>query len=356
MSSVASPVVALKNLSLSELCEHVKMLGEPTYRVSQLVKWVYQKRLDSFGGMANIPKKSRALFEQKFSLKKLTLAYCMESRRKDAVKFGFKTVNGDAVIESVLLYDRDRRTACVSSQLGCGLGCAFCATGAMGLIRNLSQEEIIGQLIGMSDYCAVKSDKDITNVVFMGMGEALSNFDAFMSSLKILMLEDAFFIGARRITVSTAGVIPSIERLMDQNLTIGLAISLNAFNNAQRDRIMPINKKYPIESLVAIARRYEGKTGRPVTFEYVVIAGENDTAEAVSALVNLLGGFPCKINVIPLNPGAQVSAAAPGEKRLQEFTAALVSRGLNAIVRTSRGRDISGACGQLSGKMHNELR
>jgi len=341
--------IPLKNLSIAGLYDHVNALGEPQYRASQLIKWMYQKRLDSFDAMANIPKKSKALFEQKYSLKKLRPAYCLESKHKDAVKFGFETADTSGIIESVLLFDRDRRTACISSQLGCGLGCVFCATGKMGLIRNLSQEEIIGQVIGMNDYCESKQDKPITNIVFMGMGEALSNFDAFMTTLQIIMHEDAFMIGARRITVSTAGVIPSIERLIDQNLTIGLAISLNDFNNERRNAIMPINKKYPIESIVAIAKRYEIKTGRPVTFEYVVVEGNNDTSAAVSALTALLKGFPCKINVIPLNPGADFAAASPSEKRLQDFADALLKRGLNATVRKSRGRDISGACGQLSG-------
>jgi 23S rRNA (adenine2503-C2)-methyltransferase len=220
----------------------------------------------------------------------------------------------------------------------------------MGFIRNLSLEEMLGQLIGINDYCEEHKDKTVTNIVFMGMGEALSNFDTFLSSLQIIMHGDAFGIGARRITVSTAGVIPSIERLMEQDLTIGLAISLNAFNNHQRDRIMPINKTYPIEALVKAAIRYEKRSNRPVTFEYVVIEGENDTPEAVNALSRLLHGVQCKINVIPLNPGPGQQTKPSFEKSLNDFADALLKNGLNAFVRKSRGRDICGACGQLGGK------
>ena len=233
--------------------------------------------------MNNISKKSRDLYAENYSLQKLTTLYHLESKHKDAVKFGFETSTGDGVIESVLLYDQDRRTACLSSQLGCALGCVFCETGKMGFMRNFKQDEIIGQLIGINDYCASIHDKPVTNVVFMGMGEALLNFDAFMSSLKIIMSEDAFAIGARRITVSTAGVAPAVEKLMEQNLTIGLAISLNAYCDEERNKIMPINKKYPIALLKEIARRYSNKSGRTVTFEYVLIDGKNDSTTAVNA-------------------------------------------------------------------------
>jgi 23S rRNA (adenine2503-C2)-methyltransferase len=342
-----SLLIPMKNLSIVQLEEEMRLCAEPKFRVSQLMKWMYQKRLDSFENMNNIPKKSQSLFKGKYSLAKLDRTYTLESKHKDAVKFGFATADNKGIIESVLLIDGDRRTACLSSQLGCALGCVFCETGRMGFVRNLNQEEIIGQLIGINDYSSLKKDKLVTNIVFMGMGEALLNFDAFLSSLRIIMHDDAFNIGARRITVSTAGIVPAIERLMEQDLTVGLAISLNAFGNTERDRIMPVNKKYPIEALVRAAKQYEKKTGRPVTFEYVCIEGENDTPQAVKALVSLLRGVKCKINVIPINPVGDFSAHSPSIKRLKEFADALFSEGLAATVRKSRGRDISGACGQL---------
>ncbi len=348
MTTNDAPIrIAVKNLTLDQLEEQIRLTGEPQFRRAQIMKWIYQKRLDSFEAMKNIPRKSQSLFSEKFALTKLARTCLIESKLKDAVKFGFATADKRGTIESVLLIDGERRTACLSSQLGCALGCTFCETGRMGFIRNLTQEEILGQLIGINDYCAGKNDKSVTNIVFMGMGEALLNFDAFLSSLRIIMHEDAFTIGARRITVSTAGVVPAVERLMEQDLTIGLAISLNAFDDKRRDQIMPINKKYPINTLIRTAMRYERKTGRPVTFEYVCSEGENDTPEAVRALVSLLHGVTCKINVIPVNPAGDFSAHSPSAKRLQDFADALFNGGLSATVRKSRGRDISGACGQL---------
>ncbi len=339
-----------KNITPGELPARIASLSEPAFRARQIFKWVYQKRVESFDSMNNMPKALRERLSGIFTIQKLKPLVIKESRRGDAVKFGFSLVESPHLAESVLLYDDDRRTACLSSQLGCGLGCVFCQTGKMGFIRNLTQEEIIGQLIGINDYLASKSDKPVTNIVFMGMGEALSNFQNFRTSLEIIMHEDAFNIGGRRITVSTAGVIPSIEKLMRENLNVGLAISLNSFNNEQRSRLMPINKKYPIESLVSIAKAYYNKTGRRVTFEYVLIEGETDTQVAVDRLQKLLGGFPCKINLIPLNPSGDLLLEKTSEKSVERFSDELHRRGLSATIRKSRGADIQGACGQLAGR------
>jgi len=341
---------SLKNLSPNELSRTLTELHEPSFRCSQIIKWLYQQRVGSFEEMKNISKNSLLLYKEHFRLFKLELCYQQSSNKNDAIKFGFKTFDNKAVIESVVLIDGERRTACISSQLGCNLGCVFCETGKIGFIRNLRQDEILGQLIGINDFLNSRNDKSITNIVFMGMGEALSNFDAFISSLSIIMHKDAFNIGARRITVSTAGVVPSIERLMEQNLTIGLAISLNTYSDALRSAIMPINKKYPIASLIAIAKKYERTTGRAVTFEYVVVASENDTPEAAEALVSLLKGFPCKLNLIPLNPGNTYAGKAPTDVRIHHFCDVLSNSGLSVTIRKSKGRDISGACGQLSSK------
>jgi 23S rRNA (adenine2503-C2)-methyltransferase len=343
-------LVRFKNLKISSVDCEIEKMGEKKYRSTQIIKWVYQKRVDSFEMMNNMPKILRQKLSEKYSLKKMELISTMESRNHDAVKFGFQLFESAHIVESVLLIDRDRRTACLSSQLGCGLGCVFCETGKMGFVRNLTQDEIIGQLIGINDFLENRGDKSVTNIVFMGMGEALSNFENFRSALDIIMNEDCFNIGGRRITVSTAGVIPSIERLMDENLNIGLAISLNAFSDKQRSAIMPINNKYPIAQLIEIAKRYFDKTGRRVTFEYVLIEGETDTEEAVNALSKLLGGFPCKINVIPVNPGKSSGFKSPAEGRLEIFANKLHQRGLAATLRKSRGKDIWGACGQLSAR------
>ncbi|MCX7725268.1 MAG: 23S rRNA (adenine(2503)-C(2))-methyltransferase RlmN [Chitinispirillaceae bacterium] len=341
----------LKNLSIEELKKIIEELGEKPYRITQLLKWVYLKRVDSFSEMTDLPKSLRDLLDNTFILSKLKRESVLVSKKKDAVKFTFELIESPSVVECVLLYDDKRRTACLSSQLGCGLGCCFCATGKMGFVRNLSLEEIIGQLIGINDYLASQNDKLVTNIVFMGMGEALSNFENLMSALQIIMNEDAFNIGGRRITISTAGVIPSIRRLMEQDLNVGLAISLNSIDNEERSRLMPINKVYPIEQLIEIAKEYFEKTGRRVTFEYVVRKGENDTEEAAGRLEKYLSGFPCKINLIPLNPiDNSTKKIKPSEKDILKFADELHRRGLSATIRKSRGEDIFGACGQLAGR------
>ena len=324
MSVNSALPIRFKNLSLDKSSEMIRLTGEPEFRTHQVIKWVYQKRVDSFNAMKNISKATRQKLAAVSTIEKLAVAAVVPSPRGDAVKFGFGLHDTPYIIESVLLSDGGRRTACISSQLGCGLGCTFCETGHMGLVRNLTQEEIIGQVIGINDYCSEKGDRLVTNIVFMGMGEALSNFDAFRSSLAIIMDEECFAIGGRRITVSTAGVIPSIERLMQEDLNIGLAISLNGFSNERRSAVMPINKKFPIETLTTIATRYFEKTGRRVTFEYIVIPGETDTEEAAQSLRKLLGFLTCKINLIPLNP-IHGAAIPPSQGEMVRFAQRLQS-------------------------------
>ncbi len=342
----------LKDLTLPQLEEFALSLGEQRFRAKQIFKWMYQKRLPGFSEMTNMPKTLRAALSDRASVAKLPPVRALESAAGDAVKFAFALNDPDTyyAVESVLLIDGERRTACLSSQLGCGLGCAFCETAKLGFIRNLSPSEILGQLIGMNDYQAARGDKIVTNIVFMGMGEALSNYENFMAALSIIMHEDAFNLGARRITVSTAGVVPHIERLMGEGLSIGLAISLNAWNDEMRGELMPVNRKYPIASLVDAAKRYYNRTGRRVTFEYVLIEGKTDTAEAAEALSRLLGGFPCKVNLIPVNP-VDSKMSAPCDGAVQKFADELYGRGLAATVRKSRGRDVFGACGQLTAEL-----
>ncbi len=340
----------LKNIPLSELQSVIIKLGEKKYRAAQIKKWLYEKRIGGFNEMVNIPIEMREKFDQSYTIEKMKTIEILESQHGDAVKFAFASIESSHVVESVLLFDGDRRTACISSQLGCGLGCVFCETGKMGLIRNLTQEEIIGQLIGINDYLSLRSDKLVTNIVFMGMGEALSNYDNFRSTLDIIMDEELLNIGGRRITVSTAGVVPSVERLMSEKLNIGLAISLNAFTNEQRDKLMPINKKYPIESLIEVAKKFYNVTGRRVTFEYVVIDGQTNTNEALDAIEMHLANFPCKINLIPINPSRDGRMKSPADENLDKFAKELSRRGITVTVRKSRGQDIWGACGQLAGR------
>jgi 23S rRNA (adenine2503-C2)-methyltransferase len=296
------------------------------------MKWAYKRRLDSFEGMQDMPKAVRRKLAACASLEKLRVRRALTSGGNDAVKFVF-----DPGIESVLLLDGRRRTACLSTQLGCSLGCRFCATGKMGLIRDLTQAEVLGQLIAVND--ALPSPA--SHIVFMGTGEALSNFEVFRSSCEILMHEWGFGLSGRRITVSTAGVVPSIERLAAEGPAVGLAVSLNAHTDEVRSRLMPVNKTYPIREVVRAARNFRG----PLTFEYVVIPGVNDGDDAVKGLARLLAGIRCKVNCIPLN----VTGRSVPLERVRSFADSLFKNGLMATVRRSRGADIGGACGMLGG-------
>lgn len=340
----------ITNLTIEELQEELATMGEPGFRIKQVIKWVYQKRVNSFNDMRNVPKTLHEKLKERYSVEKMVVKYLLESNKGDAVKFGFETGEDDGVVESVLLYDGKRRSLCISSQLGCALGCVFCETGRMGFIRNLTQQEILGQIIGANDYLTSHNDKLVTNIIFMGMGEALLNYDNFISSLKIIMHDDCFGMRGRRITVSTAGVIPAIEKFLKEDMKMGLAFSLNTYSNEERNRIMPVNKMYPIETLIEAAGDYYKKFGERVTFEYVLMHGENDTEEAAEALKRQLGRVPCKINLIPVNPYTGGTIGAPDEESLNTFARTLSDSGLCVTVRKSRGLDICAACGQLAGK------
>lgn len=342
----------ITNLTLIRLRHTLQEMNQPAFRFKQILNWLYKKRVGTFGAMKNVPKSIQEELRESYSIEKLPIRYLLESKNRDAVKFGFEVGTEGDIIESVILYDVKRRSLCISAQLGCAFGCVFCETAKMGFIRNLTQHEILAQLIAANDYLADRSDKLISNIIFMGMGEALSNFDNFLSALKIIMDNDCFGIGGRKITVSTAGIIPSIEKLMRENLNIGLSISLNSYSNDKRSAIMPVNKKYPIEDLIAAATAYYKNVGPRVTFEYVVIEDENDTDEAASALIKLLKRAPCKINLIPLNQYSNCNMKAPTEIRLNNLASKLAENGLTVTVRKSKGQDIMGACGQLSGKKY----
>jgi 23S rRNA (adenine2503-C2)-methyltransferase len=350
MTESAKNLIPITDLTLPELQQTMQALGEPAFRVRQMVQWIYQKRIGSFEQLRNIPKAVRDLLAARFTVGKLEIDTLLESRDGDAVKFAFRVPEADWCIESVLLLDGKRRTACLSSQLGCGLGCQFCVTGQLGFVRNLSQAEILGQLIAIDDYLAGHDDQLVSNIVFMGMGEALANFTRFMSAVTIMLHPDAFNLNARRLTVSTAGVVPSIQRLMETGLKLGLAISLNTYSDAKRDVLMPVNRQYPLAQLIAAAKEYARYSEEPVTFEYVVVPGHNDTDEAVAALGRLLRGVNCKINLIPLNPGADASLPQPAPASVDLLADRLHQAGLMVTVRKSKGRDISGACGQLAGR------
>ncbi len=348
-------VTQITNLPLGTLKTQLAEWEEPAFRYNQIIQWLYKKRVDSFDSMHNVAKSTRKKLADKYTVEKLPVRYLLESEKGDAVKFGFGAGTEDAVIETVLLYDGKRRSLCVSSQLGCSLDCRFCETATMGLIRNLTLHEITGQVIGANDYLAAHDDRPVTNIIFMGMGEALANFNTFLDALEIIMHKDCFAIGGRKITVSTAGLIPAVRKLMALDLNINLAISLNAPTDDLRNRLMPINRKYPIKTVIDAAKEYYKKKGAVVTFEYILIAGENDSDKAADALSKLLRGVPCKVNLIQLNPCTNGSMHAPTRQRLETFMGKLAAHRIAVTVRKSRGRDISGACGQLAGKHNRKI-
>jgi 23S rRNA (adenine2503-C2)-methyltransferase len=334
--------VALKNLTPEELEKFVTTFGEKPYRARQIMAWVYQHHAASFEAMTNLPHALRAQLAARFYLNCFT-ARQVTTSSDGTHKFLFTMHDGNC-IESVLIPERKHLTICVSTQVGCALGCTFCLTGTRGLIRNLTASEIVSQI------CAIRKDflleSDTVNIVFMGMGEPLANYENTRRAIYILTDPVGCNISHRRITVSTAGLIPEIRRLGD-DLPVNLAISLNAATNTLRNALMPINKKYPLDELLAAASKAILPSRKRITFEYILMRNVNDSLEDARALASLLRGVRCKINLIPLNEHAATDFKSPDSTTVERFRSFLASRHFTALVRYSKGNDIAAACGQL---------
>ncbi|MDR0305138.1 MAG: 23S rRNA (adenine(2503)-C(2))-methyltransferase RlmN [Chitinispirillales bacterium] len=333
--------------NLDEIMQKVVNFGEKKYRAKQIFDALFPCGLSSIYDVKNIPRNLQEKFEKEFEYVPAETIETKVSSVDNSVKFVLKLLD-DSVIECVILSAKDRKTLCLSSQAGCALGCVFCETGKMGFKRNLSSGEILYQAIVANNYLR-KFGKKITNIVFMGMGEALSNFENFEKAYNVIVDKKTFGIGTRKITVSTAGVIPNIKKLIEKKISIDLAISLNASNDSERNEIMPINKKYPVTSLIEIAKEYAKDGSRVVMFEYIMISKKNDGDENAKQLAALLKNVPCKVNVIPLNDCTN-DFVCSSDERIEEFTKILHEAGIRVTVRRSGGRDIDGACGQLAGK------
>jgi 23S rRNA (adenine2503-C2)-methyltransferase len=307
----------------------------PNYRDRQVRAWVFQRFARRFSEMTDLPLGMRQQLEERFGVlwEKPVAAFETDDgeTRKGVFSGGYETV--------AMRYP-DRRTVCVSSQAGCGLGCTFCATGQMGLIRNLSAWEIVGQVLWAGEVLGARP----TNVVFMGMGEPLANYDRVMDAVRAL--NDEVGIGARKITISTVGLVPTIDRLAAQPLPVKLALSLHAPDDQTRSSLVPINKRWPVAECVAAAKRFREAHGRRVTIEYALIAGVNDNPWQARALARLVAGTDIHINVIPLNPTP--GYGVPASMRVGAFTKEIRAAGANATIRDTRGRDIDAACGQLA--------
>jgi len=336
--------------------------GEPRYRADQVWGWLYRSLVTSPDEMRNLPRPLRARLAAETVWTTLTPVAERISSDGSTRKVLFRLHDGQT-IEAVLMAYRDeaasddgdegeglparaRHTVCVSTQAGCAMGCTFCATGQMGLARNLTAGEIIAQVLHFERELRAR-DARLTNVVFMGMGEPLANFDAAWQAVETLNDARGFGLGARRMTISTVGVVPGIERLSQKPLQVNLAVSLHAASDALRNRLVPVNRRWPIPKLLAACRDYVDRTGRRVTFEYALIDGVNDSVQQAQTLADLLEGLLCHVNLIPLNPTPGSSYRPSPPERTAAFREVLVRRGVPTTVRARKGIDIQAGCGQL---------
>ena len=344
----------LRALTLDEAMAFVETLGLPRFRGEQAWRWVHGKGAGTWDEMTNIGAPVRERLAAAMSIGTLILAEVQRSR-DGTKKLRFTTRDGYA-IESVLIPDGDKTTQCISSQVGCAVDCQFCATAKLGLTRNLDPGEIADQVYRARALLAVEEpERRITNLVYMGMGEPLHNYDNVMRSLRILTHDLGVGLSQRRITVSTSGLVPRLERLGTEDVRPNLAVSLNAANDRVRDEIMPINKKWNIGKLLGALRAYPLEHRRRVTFEYVLLAGVNDSLADAADLAKLLRGHRCKVNVIPFNPHPESEYRRPAADVIDAFQNECKRQGLPTYLRTPRGDDIDAACGQLANRSNGEL-
>ena len=339
----------LKSLVFRELREQLHGLGEPEYRAGQIADWLYKKRVDAINKMTNLPQPLRKRLSETFSIGNIELVRVLGARDTTR-KFLFRLGDGN-LIESVLipaslaLYGgkSDRRTICVSTQVGCAYGCKFCASGLEGFSRNLTAGEIVDQIIGIERATAEKID----NVVFMGMGEPLANLENVLRSIEIINAEWGLGIGARHITISTSGLVPQIRKLAEEPLQIRLAISMHGATDEVRNQIMPINRRYNIEALLSACDYYKTRKKQRLTFEYILIRDVNDSDEQARLLSRHAHRLSAKVNLIPYNSVSGLSWTRPSEKRQEKFLSILRTEGIPTTLRREKGHDIDAACGQL---------
>jgi len=336
----------IKDLSFDQLIVWLDKHGIAQFRAKQILKWVYKTKADSFESMTDIKKDLRHLLSEHFTVQR-PVTKKIETSADGSRKYLFELLDGKHV-ESVWIPEKERSTLCISSQIGCAQGCAFCLTGTAGFIRNLTAGEIISQILEVER--DPQKTKRLTNIVLMGMGEPLANYDNVIRATH-MMINTEYGLGysARKITLSTAGLIPKLPRL-SKDTDVSLAVSLNATDNQTRDRLMPINRTYPIEKLLETCRLYDLKPRQKITFEYILIKGINDSDANAKRLAQLLKPIKAKINLIPFNeyPGSRFKR--PDETRINQFRDILVKNNYTVITRYSKGQDISAACGQLSVK------
>ena len=344
-------LVSLTDLTAAQLKEFVTSLGEPEYRTRQLQRWIYQGLASSFDEMTNLPKFFREKLTQKARLHNLTPTQEVTAR-DGTVKVLFSLLDGRTIETALMPYPTPqgglRYTLCVSTQVGCPIGCAFCATGQQGFERNLTSGEILDQVLLFARRLRdQRSDAKIDNIVFMGMGEPMTNYDALWQAIEMLNAPDGFGLGARNMTISTSGLIPQIERLSKEKLQVGLAVSLHAATDELRGKLVPINRKYALKPLITACRDYFEKTGRRVSFEYILFEGINDSPKDARTLAHLIQGLNCHVNLIPANPTKQREYRPPSQETVQAFEQELKRLRITCTVRARKGVDIDAGCGQL---------
>lgn len=371
--SISAPVNLL-DFDVDGLVAWFAGLGEKPFRARQVMRWMHREGCDDFDAMTDVAKSLRAKLKEVATIR--APLPVRDSVSADGTRKWLLDVGNANAVETVFIPETHRGTLCVSSQAGCALDCAFCSTGKQGFNRNLSVAEIIGQLwlanklLGAARVDAAAAAEDaadleageqdngriISNVVMMGMGEPLANFDNVVTALRLMLDDHAYGLSRRRVTVSTSGIVPAIDRLRDE-CPVALAVSLHASNDALRDRLVPINRKYPLRELMAACRRYLERAPRDfVTFEYVMLDGVNDSDAHARELVALVRDVPCKFNLIPFNPFPHAGFERSSAERIRRFGAILIDAGIVTTTRKTRGDDVDAACGQLAGQVQDKTR
>lgn len=369
-----SEIIDLKNLTLPALEQFLQGKGKERFRATQIFKWIFQKDAKTFDEMTNLSKDLRVELAATACISNLEIE-AVEEGGDGTRKYLFSLQDGNAV-EAVLIPIEGRNTLCISSQVGCAMGCEFCLTGTFKLTRNLTTSEIVNQIMAVrrdllvnpvkvftaaaampfgfdeddSDATA-EGNQSIRNIVMMGMGEPLHNLDNVIPAIKIMIDGNGLQLSNRRVTVSTCGLVPEMKRLGEEVPNVNLAVSLNATTNELRDRVMPVNRKYPIRELLAACREFPKPGRRKITFEYVMLGGINDTLEDAKRLLKLISDIPNKVNLIPFNEHEGCGFRSPTQASIDEFHKYLIDRNVTVITRDSRGSDISAACGQLKGRL-----
>lgn len=341
----------LRNLTQEGLECYAESLKQPRFRGRQIMSWLYRPGIKDFSAMTDLAKEFRKILSENAYISHFKNPL-LEKSSDGCVKFGFTLDDGN-MIESVLIPEQDRNTLCISSQVGCAMGCSFCLTGTMGFIRNLTVAEIINQICSARDYLLQFQKNDligpdrVTNVVFMGMGEPLNNLPNVFDALSIMTEPKGLDLTTRKITVSTCGIIPKIQELTDKT-SINLAISLHSVKDSVRSSLMPVNKRYPVEMLLEACRNLRLPKRKRIMFEYTLLEGINDTPDDARLLARKLRGIPCKINILGYNPCSSLPYKSPDRSKILEFQQILIEAHYTVFIRASRGADITAACGQLA--------